>query len=306
MNNLCKTILASWQVRRTKAQKTAFIQMLQENIPGLRIEEGGFMKSRNLIVGDPESAKVIFTAHYDTPPQSFIPNFVAPDKRWISILISLATVVPLLVLTLLANAIVVHFHGSELLRRIVVLGVYFGLFFLQFFASRPNPNNANDNTSGVCFLVHMIQELSPEQRKNAAFIFFDNEEYGCVGSGYYYKKHKQMMRDKLIFNLDCVADGDHFMFVMKENAIEQWEPLLKSCFPAAQGKTVRFASAKDIKYSSDHKHFPMSVGVESFNLHPSIGLYFSRIHTKNDIVFQEENIDYLVSGAKELIELINN
>ena len=42
MTGLSEDILRDWQVRKSKTQKTRFIAFLQEKIPGLRVEEGGF------------------------------------------------------------------------------------------------------------------------------------------------------------------------------------------------------------------------------------------------------------------------
>ena len=61
MTDLSREILRDWQVRKTKAQKQRFIEFLQSRLPGLRVEEGGWPLCRNLVLGDPESADVVFT-----------------------------------------------------------------------------------------------------------------------------------------------------------------------------------------------------------------------------------------------------
>lgn len=62
METLSHEILQNWQVRKTKKQKLAFLEMMQSRIPGLRVEEGGFPRCRNLVLGDVETAKVVFNA----------------------------------------------------------------------------------------------------------------------------------------------------------------------------------------------------------------------------------------------------
>ena len=63
MTELSTSILKDWQVRKTRQQKTDFIEFMKEEIPELTVEEGGTGKNRNLIVGDVSSAKIILTAH---------------------------------------------------------------------------------------------------------------------------------------------------------------------------------------------------------------------------------------------------
>ena len=65
------TIFEKHQVRKTKKQKTEFINYVEnfarENGYQVTTEKGSY-GSRNIVVGNPESAKVIFGAHYDTCP----------------------------------------------------------------------------------------------------------------------------------------------------------------------------------------------------------------------------------------------
>lgn len=68
MTKLSRTIFDSYQVRKTRAQKTAFIELLQKELPeyNVTVEEcKGVAKSRNIIIGDLTSAEYILTAHYD-------------------------------------------------------------------------------------------------------------------------------------------------------------------------------------------------------------------------------------------------
>ena len=79
-------ILEKYQVRKTNKQKTAFIEYLKDRLSKIgydvKIEEKGkgLFKSRNIVVGDVDSAKFIVTAHYDTPPISPFPNFMFPTN----------------------------------------------------------------------------------------------------------------------------------------------------------------------------------------------------------------------------------
>ena len=56
MTGLSYEVLRNWQVRKSRAQKSAFIELLRQHLPELRVEEGGLPRCRNLVLGDPESA----------------------------------------------------------------------------------------------------------------------------------------------------------------------------------------------------------------------------------------------------------
>ena len=75
-------ILPAYEIRKTKRQKTAFIDHLAE-IYGSRMqveEWGTLVKSRNIVLGNPDTASVIYTAHYDTCARVPFPNFITPKN----------------------------------------------------------------------------------------------------------------------------------------------------------------------------------------------------------------------------------
>ena len=88
MTELSREILRDWQIRKTKAQKLRFIEFMQSRLPGLTVEEGGWPRCRNLVLGDPENADVVFTAHYDTCARLPFPNFITPKNLLIYLLYS--------------------------------------------------------------------------------------------------------------------------------------------------------------------------------------------------------------------------
>ena len=96
MTEFSQTILKDWQVRRTKAQKTAFIDFMKQQLPGISVEEGGLFKNRNLVLGDVKSAKVILTAHYDTCARMIVPNFITPKNFLLYICYAVLLCIPFL------------------------------------------------------------------------------------------------------------------------------------------------------------------------------------------------------------------
>ncbi len=302
MSQLCNEILESYQVRRTEPQKTAFISLLQKHFPELRVENAG--KNRNLVVGDIACAKVIFTAHYDTCARSLWPNISIPFRPGLKFAYNMLTLMPIIVAMLLAIFGLTPVIPDMQTRLFIGLAVYYVLYFLLFFGAPANKHTANDNTSGVCLLIRLLETLTPEQKEKVAFVFFDNEEKGCVGSKAFRKLHKAETEQKLIFNFDCVADGEHILFLSTLPAEKQWKPLLQQVFRDDKGLTVGFTNTKNAKYSSDQKRFPVSIGTAALHKHPTIGYYFARIHTPKDTVHDKKNIEFLRAGASRLIDSI--
>ncbi len=308
MSDILSVLLAKYQVRRTKKQKDDFIVYAKAaaHSAGYLFEEeeikGSILVNRNLIVGDPEKAKAIFTAHYDTCAQMPFPNLVYPQNRVMSFLAQMP-----LILLLLALAFGAAYLAYGLLGRVgataVAYIVYFGLFALVFFGPA-NKHTANDNTSGVAALLKIMNALPAEQKQNAAFIFFDNEEYGKVGSKAYAKKHPDMMADKALLNLDCVGDGDDIFIVAPKNADEHLLSLLQAAFQDADGKRAVHCSAQNTHYNSDQKSFPNGVAVEACRK-GRFGYHIPRIHTRRDVICEESNLNYVTACAVKLMALVS-
>ena len=89
MTETTKTIFEKYQIRKTKKQKTEFISFVKGKAESLgytcEIENGSF-GARNIVVGDPKKAKVVYTAHYDTCPRLPFPNFITPKNFLIYLL----------------------------------------------------------------------------------------------------------------------------------------------------------------------------------------------------------------------------
>lgn len=300
MTELSRQILASWQTRKTKKQKTAFIEFLQARLPELQLESfKGLAAGRNLVLGDVSSAKVVFTAHYDTCALLPFPNFITPKNFLIYLLYQILICLPLfvvypLVLALTKNGEIAYFAEIAMLI----------LFFVLLLGGPASKHTANDNTSGVLTLLELYQKLTPEERAKTALVFFDQEESGLFGSSAFYRKHKKVMRDKLVINFDCVSDGDHFLFVAKKKAQKHYSALLAQAYAAPSGKTCWFETNRTAFYPSDSANFPLGVGVAAMQKKKGIGLYMNKIHTKKDTVMQEENIEFFANGGRRLLALI--
>ncbi len=299
---LCETILSDYKMRRTSAQKDAFIKLMQTHYPHLSIEQLGKKKSRNLIMGDIETAHVILTAHYDTSAASLFPNVVMPYRKVLRFFYTMLSLMPIILLSLGALFASRAFGATDEVSLIAFLVVYYVLFYIKMFCLPPNPSNDNDNTSGVVTLIETWEKLGESQRAHTALIFFDNEEYGCVGSKEFYKAHKALMEDKLLVNFDCVGDGKTMLLVLAEKAEKQYLSVLKETITEEEGISVRFDSKKRANHSSDHKYFPCGVAVSAMHECKWLDLHFGRIHTKRDTVMDRGNVAFLADRVTALVD----
>lgn len=302
MQKLSQTIFDSYQVRKTRAQKTAFIELLQKELPGhnVKIEEcKGVAKSRNIVIGDLTSAEYILTAHYDTQPVMPFPNFIAPKNTPLSFLYAILIVMPFAILVGLLAGFIRSATDSPALAFAICYPLLFA-YLAMMMLGKANKHTANDNTSGVITLIEALRDETI--RAKCAFVFFDNEELGLLGSKAFSKLHKTELEGKLLLNFDCVGLGDHFMLVQGKKAKPVFEGKLKEAFLPEDGKTISFECSCNTRYPSDQKNFKLGVGVAAFKKARFIGYYMDKIHTKHDTVLQEENVSFLVSSLRRLCE----
>lgn len=301
MTELSQTILREYQVRKTKKQKDRFIRLLQAHFPQLQIESTRFPKSRNLIIGNLDTAKVLLSAHYDTCARLPFPNFITPKKPLISILYSLLIVLPAIALIFVFSTILGFFVKDFWVAYVITLLMY-GIIIWLMMAGPANKHNANDNTSGVITLLEIYDQLSDEAKEQVAFVFFDNEEKGVMGSGQFRHKHKNRIKDLLLINFDCVSDGDHFLFGVSKKANAKYHVGLARSYSSTDTKHVMLERLNKVYYPSDQAGFPVAVSVAALKYKKFPGYYMDRIHTKKDIVFDESNIAYLTQRTVQFVE----
>ncbi len=306
------TLLEKYQIRKTKDQKTAFLAWAQEEIKNMgyecRVEEyeKDMFKCRNLIVGNPEEAKVIYTAHYDTQPVMPLPNMVFPKNT----LATLGAQLPIFLIMFIACRGVVflmdRLAGEDPMMNLLLveLGLFSVLFLflgLLFFGPA-NKHTANDNTSGTACLMEMMSQLPEEERKHAAFIFFDQEEKGKVGSLEFAKKYPEIKKKGYIMNLDCIGDGKHMLIVAPKKTPDDELTALEQLFQSRDGFIAEAATAKHASYNSDQRSFSRGYAIAALHLHPQFGLHLKRIHTKRDTICEKANLQFVIDGCLKLLK----
>lgn len=302
--SIVDTLLAEHPVRKTGRQKEAFrgwmVQQATQMGYAAQVEANG--RNRNVVIGDPETAQVTFTAHYDTPPVMPWPNIVLPKN--VPAFVGYQALSVLLVLALAAalGGLAGWLAGSAEVGKSVFRIVLIGEALLMLLGPA-NRNNANDNTSGMAAVMEIMARLPAQQRDKAAFILFDNEEKGLLGSGAYARKHKAVRDGKLVINLDCVGDGGHILFFANKatRALPVF-PALCAAMEAQSGRRFTMNELEKSMYPSDQKHFRFGVAVCACRMSERFGYFCDKIHTAKDTVCEQANLDFIADGLVQFVE----
>ena len=304
MKNYFKEICSLFLIRRSKVQKAEFFNYVSNEFEQGVVKKDVLEKEHeNIVIGDIESASVIITAHYDTPATSLVPNLMMPANKLLTYAYHIGYP---LVLALLSLALAFGIGNLANLDILYVLIIYLIIFYAAFFGATrliTNKNNVNDNTSGVATLLSIAKQTNS---KKIAFVLFDNEEKGLLGSKAMNKKYKELLKNKLVVNFDCVANGKEILFIVKNGAENCMEyELLRKSFASKDGFNIHFLPFKKCVSNSDYKSFECGVGVSAYTKGKFIKFFTGKIHTNNDTVGDEANIEYLTNAMLEFINALN-
>ncbi|HWQ58348.1 MAG TPA: M28 family peptidase [Clostridia bacterium] len=310
MTELSRAILSEYQIRKGRRRKRAFLAFVAASLEregiASRVEPArALFLNRNLVLGDPDTAKLIITAHYDTCAAMPLPNFITPKNAALFMLYQLA----------LAAVIVLSAIGITYLPMLfgITHGFFLPLFSLAMIAfaallvfGPANRHTANDNTSGVIAVLETALALPAELRDHIAFVLFDNEELGVFGSGAFAMKHPKARRDAVVLNLDCVSDGNTILLALPRYCPALLEELLRACFVPSAEKQVEIGHARNTIYPSDQVNFKKGVGIAALRRTRRGLLYLGRIHTARDVVFDEKNIEFIKGALLRAAGAIDN
>ncbi len=291
-------------VRKSKKQKQAFRASVQAYLESLgyavSFEKGSF-GARNIIAGDPKTAKFLVTAHYDTCARMYAPNLITPCNLLLYLLYQFAIVVPIFLIGGICGGVAEYLADSEdvglMVRNLSLLGILALLI-----AGPANPTNANDNTSGVVTVLEIARSLPENLRGQVCFVLFDLEEAGLIGSASYRSKHKKESKNQIVLNLDCVGEGDEIYFFPTSKLKKDREKLacLESICARVGKKNIVLRKKGFSIYPSDQANFPYGVGICALK-RGKLGLYMSRIHTPRDTILDETNVNILRAALITMI-----
>ncbi len=303
-----KSFLNEHSIRKTKKQKTSFIQHLcafvssKGYVSEIEQTKSG---SRNVVVGNFADAQVIYTAHYDTPSRSLIPTVITPKLPILSslskIAVALAVLLPafavfLLLASLLPAAGILP-TVSVLIAIIAAIAAFVTLMML-FVAGVAREDNENFNTSGLLALLEIMDKTPEAIRNKVAFVFLDNQENGYIGAKDFAKKHKHYIGKKFIINIDAIGLGEDIVVAVNAGAKKSLDAI-NSAFVSTKSVNVTvLQGGKHIP--SDHLKFKHAVGVMAFKKAPSGMLYLNKLTTAGDTEYNSNNIEYVSTAAINL------
>lgn len=300
-------VLKLFPIRKNKKQKQVFRDAVESYAESLgypvTIEKRRFSAS-NVVIGNPETAKYLVTAHYDTPARLPFPNLITPCNFWTFMAYQLFIVAFIFAMVGIVGA------AFYLLTRDSFLGYWSGymsvwVFLVLMMVGPANKSNANDNTSGVVTVLETAGSLPAELRERVCFVLFDLEEAGLIGSASYASAHKKQIKEQIILNCDCVGDGDELILFPNKKTKQDASQMdaLRSICGKGEGKSLALREKGFAYYPSDQKNFPFGVGIAAFRRSKWAGLYCGRIHTRRDTVLDEKNVSFL---RDKLIQLIGS
>lgn len=298
-------ILRLFPIRKSKKQKQAFRNGIQSYLQTIGYDcviEKGKMGARNIVIGNPETAKYLITAHYDTPATMILPNLVTPCNLTVYLLYQIVIVGLFLGIAVGIGALAsLAVDDANFAARVGMLAYW--ILLLVIMVGPANKNNFNDNTSGVITVLETAKSTPPDERSKVCFVLFDLEEVGLIGSSFYQKAHKKQTSDQVVINLDCVGDGNEIVMFptkkMKKDAAKL-DDLRRIC--GAWGERSIALRDKGFSfYPSDQANFPYGVGVGAFHRSSWAGIYYGRIHTHKDTVLEETNVNILRAALVSLV-----
>lgn len=308
MSKYAETILREYGVRRSAKEKERFRLYLMGTLrslgysPTLQSREtplqmGGNVT--NVIAGDPETAKLIFAAHYDTGLKTLLPPLIMPTRPLTAFLYLALT--PVLVL---AGSLVVSFaltfainapHATLPLFLILLLAA---MCYLRFGPSEMQ--NADDNTSGVVALLETAAALTPRYRGEVAFAFLDGGFGGLAGAKGFRARYPSA-KEKLVVNVNCVAAGDELLLLPSRGARWNGEALdaLLEGFDVGGAKPVYLKTDGLTYYPSDNRAFRNSVAVCGCKTVKGFGRI---VEPRKNKSIDSENLDILEKSLCKLAE----
>lgn len=310
MSKFADRINREYPVRRRPKEKEAFRLWLMGTLremgydPKLQTKDtplqvGG--KVTNVVVGDPEKAKLILIAHYDTGIRTLFPPLIMPTRPVAGFLyLALTPVCVLLGSFVLSFALTFAVNAPHLTLPLFLLLLLASLMYLRFGPSETN--NVNDNASGVAALLETAATLTPHYRESVAFAFLDGGFGGMSGAKGFRAKYPSA-KEKTVVNISCVARGDELLILPGKYARWQGEVLdaILDSFDGEDNKTVFLKTDGLVYYPSDNRAFRYGISICACE---SLSGFGRIINIKKAESVDAKNIEILKLGLCKLCENI--
>ena len=297
--NFIEDVCVTHGSRMHRKDKKRFREYLinQAKSMGYQVSEEKGAFGTNVVVGNPDNATTVCTAHYDTPPR--LPKFVVKHMILSSfvlfpmIILGVSIGLPQLLINKISTfAFDIFYLALNIVQSAVLVGC---VAYLMGCFGGANKNNYNDNSSGCITLLKLMKkyENAPKNvKEKVSFVFFDNEEKGLLGSKMFSNKHKKYLKNQTFMNFDCVGRGNQFnmYYYGKEKT-----PIVKEIENLQMEKGYKAKAIKSTMMSmSDHLSFKKynHICFLSVDQNNNKSIY-TQIHSSNDTKIDAENIDVL-------------
>lgn len=315
-----KNIKEKYMIRGRKKEKEDFrkfiiSEMQKSNYEAEEFKYKTYINENTVNVeSNVENSKIIFTAHYDTPPKNLffiLINIINLVQR----LFGVNKVSNILFVLILSLLIKVFFKLSYNYGIIIYsILIFEAVLLIVGFLCMKNKNNMIDNTSGVVGLLNLAKMF--DGREDVGFIFFDNEEIGLKGSKgaakRLYGKKDICMKDKLIVNLDCICSkSDLDEWIISTTDYNKDSESTRDNFIdklSREIKVIKKKKASKTDYLSFKENSSISIGKYSKGI--ISGHYLKDIHSYKDKTLYISDIESLTNKlyniSKEVGILVNN
>lgn len=308
MNRYAERILREYPVRRRPEEKEKFRLWLMGTLrelgyqPELQSRQSALQfggNVLNVVAGDPERAKLILVAHYDTAIRSLLPPLYMPTRPLTAFLYLALT--PALVLIgsfVLSFALTFPINAPYLTLPLFLLLLVTALLYLRFGPSERR--NLNDNTSGVAALLETAATLTPRYRGEVAFAFLDGGFGGLSGAKGFRARYPSA-KEKTIINLCSVAEGSELLVLPNKNS--RWDGALLDAildsFENGEHTTVFLKTDGLTYFPSDNRAFRYACSICACETVRGFGRLVCPLKATD---IDEEKTQILKKGLCKLIE----
>lgn len=303
MDRFAQRILHDYPVRRKTQEKENMRAYLIGQLRSLgydaKLNDCG--KAVNVIAGDPERAKLIYAAHYDTGVRELLPPIICPTRPVTYMLYQAIT--PVLVLALsfaLSVGVTFVLNLPNLALPLFVLLLVGVMAYLRFGPSETR--SQNDNTSGVAALLGTAEQLTPRDRGKVAFVFLDGGSGSMQGAKGFRKRYPSA-KEKPVLCLDCVGSGDEILILPGKGA--RWDgdllDAINEGFENSERKTCYDKVDGLVHFPGDHRAFKNGVAICAVRKVRGFGRLIRPTGADNGV--DDENLTILRSGLTKLAAL---
>lgn len=307
MSKYAERIAREYPVRFKPKEKEAFRLYLMGALremgydPHLQSREtalkvGGHVT--NVVAGDPETARIILVAHYDTGLKTIFPPLIMPTRPATALLyLALTPLCVLLGSFVLSMGVGFALQMPQLPLPLFLILLLAALMYLRF--GPAETRNLNDNSSGVAALLETAAALSPGNRGKVAFAFLDGGLGGMSGAKGFRARYPSA-KEKTVVNVSCVAQGDELLILPSRYSRWNGEALdaMLDSFENGEHTTVFLKTDGLVYYPSDNRAFRYAFAICACEKVAGFGRL---IRPRRATFISEENITILRNGLCKLI-----